>query len=355
MKNDALIRDPVFQMNLLVWMAKEQPAQGYRIRPFFHELGFQIVYLQQTFAFPEETLQAIQQASMDIAANPEPEMVLRHSDKKRALYFEAKGNSFSPDSTTSKQARGHLLACGPAFAEVMEPLKQALLCYLLPADKRDAMANCLAALATELRGSKLKPGSHSVHGLSVNGTDLSYSWDDGFKIHCGLAADSVVVLENLQEDTDPTPLLLVYADDDSPNEQHGGFYRRAFLQQVLATLLCDMNHLSLDQIYTTTARDLILRTSDGMTQYMPREKQTRLARLVHKNLLARIAAYWKDKSFPPAKLEGDSLHVSYKDNLAKEQFLDWLEDSKKTNFSDQPAGQETPLIPGLLPNSGENN
>ena len=42
MKTEALLRDPVFQLNLLIWMAKEQPANSYRVRPLFFENGFRL-------------------------------------------------------------------------------------------------------------------------------------------------------------------------------------------------------------------------------------------------------------------------------------------------------------------------
>src|SRR5205823_11055462 len=105
----------------------------------------------------------IANSPLAIAAKPEPELLLQRTVDKKALYFEAKANSFSPDSTTTRQARGHLLACGPVFEEVMQPLKQALLCYVLPADKCGPMTACLTALASELRGKALSPGNHSAH------------------------------------------------------------------------------------------------------------------------------------------------------------------------------------------------
>ena len=54
MNNELLVRDPVFQLNILLWMAKEQPAEGYRVRPVFFEHGFKIIYIEQPFPLPEE-------------------------------------------------------------------------------------------------------------------------------------------------------------------------------------------------------------------------------------------------------------------------------------------------------------
>ena len=227
MKTDALLRDPVFQLNLLVWMAKDQPSSGYRVRPFFFENGFRLVYIEQPFAFPDATARAIDASGLQITKTPEPETILGRAADQKALYFEAKANSFGTNSSNSPQARGHLLACGPAFAETLKPLESALLCYVVPQDRCALMAECLSSLSTELRSATLAPGEHSVHGLGVNGTDLIYSWDQKFKQHGGVGLDSIAVLHELQDDTDPSPLLLVFTDEDCPNQERSGFYRRA--------------------------------------------------------------------------------------------------------------------------------
>lgn|GEM_PF-1368417 len=344
MNNDALIRDPVFQLNLLVWMAKDQPAEGYRVRPLFVQHGFQLMYIQQPFALPERTQRAIAGADLDIAVKPEPELLLQRPADQRALYLEAKANSFGPDSTTARQGRGHLLACGPAFADTMTPLKQALLCYVLPADKCGQMATSLAALGAELRAKSLAPGEHSAHGLAVSGTDLVYAVDEQFRRFAGVPELSVAVMHHLDPDTDPSPLLLIYSDDDSPNEAHRQFYRQALLQKLVAVLVCDANLQPVGEPYSTTARELAIKTTDGVFQFLARDKQTGMERFIRKNIFGRLAEFGRQKSFPPVKLDHQTLHIDYKDNLAKEQFLDWLEDAKRTNFSDERVDEKQMML-----------
>jgi hypothetical protein len=349
MKTDTLMRDPVFQLNLLVWMAKDQPSSGYRVRPFFFENGFRLVYIEQPFAFPDATARAIDASGLQIKKTPEPEAILGRTADQKALYFEAKANSFGTDSSNSTQARGHLLACGPAFAETLKPLESSLLCYVVPQDRCALMAECLASLSTELRSATLVPGEHSVHGLGVNGTDLIYSWDQKFKQHGGVSLDSIAVLHELQDDTDPSPLLLVFTDEDCPNQERSGFYRRALINQVVAKLVCDLNLLPPERPYTTTARDLLGQTTDGILDYVGRERQTNMVRIVRQNVFNRIADSWRGKPFSPVKSEADRLEITFKDNLAKGEFMDWLEDAKKTTFSDQMPPQEPPFLPGMEP------
>jgi hypothetical protein len=349
MKSEALLRDPVFQLNLLIWMAKEQPSTGYRVRPLFFEHDFRLVYIEQPFAFPDATARAIDNAPLSISKAPEPEIILRRDTDKKALYFEAKADSFSPDSSNSKQARGHLLACGPAFAETLKPLERALLCYVVPKDCCPPMSQCLSDLTTALTAAALVPGEHSVHGLAVSGQDLIYSWDDKFKQHCGIAVDSVAVLHELRDDTDPGPLLLVFTDEDCPNPERSGFYRKVLIDQVIAKLVCDLNLLQPGQIRAVTARDLLAQTTDGILDYVGRERQKSMIRIVRQNVFARIASFWIGKPFSPVKVDGDRLEITFKDSLAKSEFMDWLEDPKRTAFTDQLPPRDQPLLPGIEP------
>jgi hypothetical protein len=349
MKNEALIRDPVFQLNLLLWMTKEQPSSGYRVRPFFCENGFGIVYIEQPFAFPDTTARAIEASSLNISKEPEPEMILGRNTDKKGLYFEAKADSFSPESSNSKQARGHLLACGPAFAEALAPFELGLLCYVVPKDRCLPMAECLAKLTTELQSPPMAPGPHSVHGLEVVAQDLVYSWDNAFKQHIGVAGDGVAILHELQDDTDPSPLLLIFSDQDCPNPERAGYYRRVLVNQVVAKLVADLHLLPLEQPYSITARELLLHTSDGILNYLARDRQKNMINIVRQNVFARIASSWRDKSFTPVQLEGDRLQINFKDNLAKEPFMDWLEDPKKTAFVDTLPPTNQPLLPGIDP------
>src|SRR2546425_5240139 len=212
MNSELLIRDPVFQLNLLLWMAKEQPPQGYVVRPLFFEYGFGFIYIENPFKFPQETLAAIESSSQNISKEPEPELLLGRRVDNIALYFEAKADSFSTASTNAKQARGHLLAVGPAFAEVMTPYRSCLLCYVIPEEKCELMRECLTDLSTELLKERLQPGPHSSHGLAVRGQDLHYSWDDVFRQYVGVGTNSSIVMSGLKEDTDPSPLFIIYTD-----------------------------------------------------------------------------------------------------------------------------------------------
>lgn len=342
MKTDALISDPIFQLNLLLWMAKEQPGNDYRVRPLFYDLKFEIIYIEQPFAFPEGTLQAITDSGLDISFSPEPELILGRKSDHKALYFEAKANSFGPDSSNCKQARAHLVASGPTFSEVLAPLKSCLLCYVVPQEACISMAACLSTLSKELKGKRLKPAPFSSHGLSFDGKQIIYSWDDAFKTHVGFIESQTPVLHDVSEDTDPSPLILVYSDEDCPNDDIRHFYRRALIDQARACLLCDLHANSVGVTYETTPDQLLAKTTDGIFQYLGRTRQKSLRRLFRENIFKKISASWKEKQ-PGIKLVGDQLTITWSVAGEKEDFLDWLED-RRVHFEVGKPEEDIPLL-----------
>lgn len=346
MKTEALLRDPVFQLNLMLWMAKEQPPADYRVRPLFYNWGFEIIYVEQPFAFPEETVKAINGSALDIGMPPEPDLILGRSRDNKALYFEAKANSFGIASTNSKQARAHLIASGPVFGEVLSPLNACLLCYVVPDGACEPMSQCLATLAYELQDKGLKPGAFSCHGLAVNETRIVYSWDSAFKIHVNITNNALPVLDDVTDDTDPTPLLLVFSEEDCSNIEMRNFYRRVVIDQVRACLLCDLHSVPLEEKHETSPDSLLEKTTDGIFQYLGRERQKKLRRLIRENIFKKIADYWKERQ-SGVTLVGDYLAVIWRSAEEKDDFLDWIED-RRTHFDAGKPPAEKPCMDSLF-------
>jgi hypothetical protein len=329
MKPELLLKDPIFQLNLLLWMAKEQPYQNYYVYPFFHELGFKILYIEHPFRFPDKTAKKMIASGLDIGVEVEPDLLLRREIDSKAVYFELKADSFSTTSSNSKQARGHLVASGSVFSEVYSPVTACLLCYVIPSEACDKMKECLLALQVELNGKGLSPGEFSSHGLSTRNSPyrIIYSWDSFFKNHVGVSTDEVTVLSNVLEDTDPTPLLLVFSDEDCYNTEMRDFYRKALIEQIRACILCDLHSQTVSMNYESTTDNILLKTSDGIFQYLGRKRQKSLMHLVRENIFKRIFEFGQTKKFD-VKLNGNTLSVSWKSDREKEEFLDLLEDRR---------------------------
>jgi len=335
-----LIRDPLFQLNVLIWMAKEQPSSGYVVRPLFFQNGFRLVYIQQPFPFPPESIRAIQSSDLDVSKQPEPELLFGRSSDRRALYFEAKAESFSPQSSTAKQARGHLLATGDVFAEVLAPLQSCLLCYVVPEKSRAPMFDCLVELTQQMTDGGFRVGEFSVHGFEVQDQDLQYWWDDRFKQHVGVDDDYAVVMTGLTDDTDPNPLLLVYSAEDYPDPDKQDLLRRTLVNQVHALLLCALNALPPNTQHDCSAETVLKELTDGVYDYVGRKGQKQMRRLVRRNVFRRIADFATDRFDDVISFEGGVLGVRFPTKDRKSSFLEWLEDSGKTGFSTERVSED---------------
>jgi len=344
MKTELLLQDPVFQLNILLWMAKEQPPGHFRVRPLFHELRFSVMYIEQPFRFPESSIRDIDASGMDISRQPEPELILSRMEGNKAFYFEAKAGSFSPESSNRKQALGHLLAAGPAFSEVYAPLTTCLLCYVLPAGERGLMADCLADLSTELSAKGLEPSRYSVHGLSVEDSQLVYAWDQAFCDHVDNIEQRAVLINHVENDTDPAPLLLVFSDEDCPNCETRDFYRRALIEQVRASLLCDLHSLDVGVHLSMTVDDVLVNTTEGLFNFLGRQRQKSLRRFVRENVLCHLYDHWKEKQPGAITLDGNELTVQWNAGDQKEEFLDWLEDRRRAFPLSRPPEEQPTLF-----------
>lgn len=332
MQIEELIRDPVFQLNLVLWMAKEQPKQCHQIRPLFHQYGFSPLVIEQPFKFPVALSRQIEDSSaLIISKEPEPEVILGNQAAKKAIYFECKSQSFGPESNNSKQARGHLLASGAAFAEVFRPLDHCLLSYLVPDSDRIGMNVCLTGLHNELSSGGFSPGQFSIHGLKLNGGSIFYTWDKSLAEYLDMAEsepNEIALMENITPETDPSPLMLVYTDEDCPDQESRSYYRRILSEKLRAAMLCDLNQEQGEGGYSLSADDLLHNTTGGMFQYLGRERQKKLRAFVRNNVFDFIATQWKQQVPTLVRLEGQTLTLVWGAAGNRQNFLEWLEDRK---------------------------
>lgn len=344
MKPDDWIRDPVFQLNLLVWMAKEQPKEAYCVRPVFHETGFEWMAIEQPFRFPVETAKRIEQINegdeIRIHSHPEPELVLKRNRDQSALYFEAKKNSFDIASSNSSQARGHLVATGPPFAEVYAPLERALLIYVVPDEATDAMRACITKLSDQLRTANMLPGDSSVDGLSASGTAIHYHFDFPSRDALEIKVPRIAIMENLAEATDPSPLLLIYSDEDCPDDDRRGYYRRVIQNQAIATLLCELHRVNVGESITLTAARILELTTQGAFGFLGSERRKKMELLLKINVFNKIAEHWKTRSPDAVKVQGKELTVNFTSDAFQADFLDWLERSKAVFGDEAPKGPD---------------
>lgn len=345
-----LTRDPVLQLNLLIWMTREQPKEHYRVRPLFHDAGFELRNIDTEFPLPETVIAAAKSKNIPIRQNPCPDLRIYNLAVQKEIYIEAKASSFGAGSDTSEQGRAHLLAVGPACMASYSPISQVLLSYHLPEEQCGDMLACLADLAEELRGQDLQPGSFGTSGFGAAGAALTYFPDQPTASFLGLTHQRQEIIGGLEPETDPAPLLLLLVEDDHHDKDRLGTYRQAVVSQIHASLIC-LLHANEDFSLEVSAQQLLRETTQGTVIYLPRRKQQRMEKLVVENIFKRIREAWKDKHPDMIRLEGRTMTINFESDLRRDDFLDWLEDGDKTKFSDKAPPPDTPEFPGMFSES----
>ena len=171
---------------------------------------------------------------------------------------------------------------------------------------------------------------------------------DHDSLHVAVDGDGAVVMHDLEEDTDPSPLLLVYSVEDYPDRGRQDLLRQSLIDQVHALLLSELHRLAPGAAYECSADSLLVETTGGVFGFVGRRGQKGMRKLVRLNILRRIQEYCQDRFEGIVTLTGGVLRVSFPDQDRKASFLDWFEDAKRTAFSvKKPPQKSLPLFPDL--------
>ena len=197
-----------------------------------------------------------------------------------------------------------------------------LLCYLVPEDNRGLMRECLDELSLQLSSVGLHPGPHSTHGLSVADRELHYSWDEAFKSYVAVDDDGVVVMHDLEDDADPSPLFLIYSAEDYPDADRQDLLRQCLIDQVHALLLSELHRLAPGAVYECSADSLLKDMTDGVFDFLGRQRQKTMCKLVRLNVMRRIQDYSRDRFQDIVNVAGAVLRISFPNHDRKSSFLD---------------------------------
>jgi len=219
-----LLGDPIFQLNIVLWLAQPLPA-GSPIIPIFYQSGFSIYAVAPLLGLSPDLRLDCQRANFEIQDRSRPDVVLVHKNANKYAIAECKKSSFGPGSSTAHQARTLLLISGPRAYEVLgvnrSQVAAVLLCYFAPDTAKKALTGTLGDLRQEIVDLGLPAGECSVIGMKIADEHLGISVDDAasalFELHAGFHP-----FLSLDPGTDPRPLYFIPFDPDveqSPNEK----------------------------------------------------------------------------------------------------------------------------------------
>ena len=233
-----LLRDPLFQLNVVLWLTQPLPGEG-EVIPLLYRQGFTVYAIAPLLGPPPDVRLSALQAGISIQERVRPDVVLANEIDGRFAFTECKASSRALSSSTA-QTRGLLVVAGSRAAEVLAlasgQVSASLLQLIIPEDNRGPVSETLASLQGELEKNRLFPGQFSVLGLLLTDADISIVVDDAGRTFFGLPAGASVFIKG-QAGTDFRPLYFIPYDPDVAQSKHEQvFCRRVLFERMHSTI-----------------------------------------------------------------------------------------------------------------------
>jgi hypothetical protein len=233
-----LLGDPLFQMNLSLWLAQPRPI-GYTQtpRPLLREAGFEVYYIEPPFSLPIEIRKNLLDAKIAIGDRAEPDIVFRGA-KGEIMIWECKRSLFGYDKKKTarehKQARIFLLATPALLQSVLglapgQPPASSLT-YFVKKNASVEQLDGLLKLAGELQKANFSTNPLSALLLCIRDHRLLLTAKPSAKalpatLQKHLGAEDCEILKITEPDTDPRPLYyfpwMPESDPDPTTSKYG--------------------------------------------------------------------------------------------------------------------------------------
>ncbi len=238
--SNELVKDPLFQLNALLWLAQPLPRKS-DIAPLLYNEGFTVHAIAPPLGPPPDLRLVAQEAAISMQDRVRPDLVLTQQKGHKFAFTECKARSFGPTSPTAEQARSLLVVAGPRAAEVLAlasgQVADSLLAFVLPENDRKPLSETLASLRNELGQNRLPAGRFSVLGLVLSDTDISIVINDIGSAFFALPAGTNPFIKR-EPDTDPRPLYFIpYDPDVAQSEQERVFCKRALFERMHSSVI----------------------------------------------------------------------------------------------------------------------
>lgn len=154
-----LLKDPIFQLNTLLWLAQPLP-DGNEIKPLFYKQKFTVYAIAPLFVMPIDLRLAAQETQIRMQDRVRPDIVLTQESNRKFAFIECKTSAFGPNSSTAEQARSLMIVSGLRSAEILglasEQVSDSLLVFLISEHECSLLFQTLMNLQKELLGHKVE-------------------------------------------------------------------------------------------------------------------------------------------------------------------------------------------------------
>lgn len=328
-----LRKDPLFQLNLAIWLAQPQCSEYFYIYPLFHKSELSIYSIGPLLALPPD-IRLAASGKIDCQDGARPDLILEREKKKKFCILECKKSSFRSDSSTAQQARTLLLVAGPILSEVlglgMRGQNGGILCYLTESSQTETLETTLRTLEKEIKEKvNLESGNFGCFGVKPTESAVTLEYHDDLKKFLNLTKDSPVEIIKSEKDTDPRPLYFIPYEPSLQQQQtkeEQEFCRRILFERILSYVISNIGGATIPTTITFTTEDLLNAATFGVYEIWEDNEATKHIRRLVKNFLINI----KNKMSEPLKdcISYDKEWIF--DLKNKESYLELLKELQKS-------------------------
>jgi hypothetical protein len=287
-----LLRDPLFQLNAILWLAQPLPDGG-RISPLLHNAGFRVYAIAPLLGPPPDVRLAAQQAGVALQERVRPDVVLNHERDRKFAFVECKASSFSTSSSQADQARCLLMVGGPRAEDALGlasgQVADCLVAFLIPDEERERLVGVVDGLAKGLKDQSLPTGRSAVVGLTLTEVAVCVILDGGASRFFGIPARPSPFIGR-DPDTDPRPLYFIpYDPDVVQSEEEGAFCKRALFERMHGTILAAVGHARPPTELLLQSNEILNDAMFGMYEHWENQDSDRHMRRLCRHLVDAIA------------------------------------------------------------------
>lgn len=292
-----ICEDPLFQLNLTIWLAQPMP-DNFSIRPLFYQSGFKIYSIGLLLPLPPDIKLITETSNLKVQGSVKPEIILECENTTKLLIVECKKSSFGKTSSTANQARTLLILSGSTIFDVlgMDTSKtlKGYLCYFTMAEQTGLLENTLSQLAEEIKLQiNLKTGGYGCFGINPENNSIQLEFSEQLMSDLGIIQSSPVEVLNVVDGTIPRPLYFIPYDsgvDQTPEEQ--AFCRRILYERFLGFILCKIGPAAIPGNVIITWDEVIKEVTMGLYEvWDDRDVKKHMKSLWHEFMRALKASF----------------------------------------------------------------
>jgi len=293
-----LCNDPLFQLNLAIWLAQPQPEHGFSVYPLFHKSNISLFSLGPSLALPPDIRGKVL-GKLDCQDTVRPDLIFEKKDlHSKYFVLECKKSSFSPESSTAKQARTLLIATGSILPEVLGLGNRGnfsgMLYYLVSGPDSEKMEATLKELSKQIATTlHFETGDFGCFSLIPHSDFITLNFSAQIKESLDLSKPSPVKIIELQEETDPRPLYFIPLDPNLNSEKsEREFGRRILIERILGHILSKIGNTQPPIELTFSIYELLNSATFGLYEIWEDSDAKRFLKKLAKNFMAELQKHY---------------------------------------------------------------